>query len=337
MKRNLKKNFTKLLLCCTLTTLISSCSKDVEIITPTPEIKASNLSQINAANQEDPKIVVTFYIDDKYLDAGKLNLNPNGPTNFMVSGTFFFLGSESGNLKYRLVHVNAQNIETVISETKNQYFYYKPTANYAHYKLNGKIPAGITDGKVILKGEFEGVDYNMPAKYETTIGGKPYSEPNPFADRYKLERKSGHSVPPPIGSSFAWYPSSTVPMLSPGQSIYSANGQYRMVIQSYDGVLLLLRVSDGKVLWSNKQTGGAYLFFYPDGNLIMLNSSNQMVWSSDIYVPNSNYSTEQRMYLALQNDGNLVMEWNGESFTDVLGATGTGGGIVSDHFGSMKL
>ena len=144
-------------------------------------------------------------------------------------------------------------------------------------------------------------------------------------------------TPPAYNSSFAWYPNETVPIFTRGQKMYSNNGQYLLEFQQSDGNLVLSKVSSGQVLWSIQKTGGSYMKFHKDGNFLMYNGSNQYIWSSDIYSAGGDFTDGQKMYFILQDDGNLVFEWNGLTYTDVVGATGTGGGIVSSHFGSLKL
>lgn len=140
-----------------------------------------------------------------------------------------------------------------------------------------------------------------------------------------------YSVPP----ANAWFPSETTPVMRIGGKLLSNNGQYALNFQA-DGNLVLVRESNGAVLWSIQQQNGTYLMFHKDGNLLMHTNSGYN-WTSDIYVAGKDYQNTGRVYIVLQDDGNLVMEWNGGNFTDVIGATGTGGGIVSSHFGSMKL
>lgn len=293
--------------------------------------------------------------------SGTLRVTPGEATKFRIQ--FSVTRNNSGNFdsfKLEIVHTEGSS-QTVIKEVS---YLGHPWQN--SYFLDGifdvTLPADKQKGEIVLRITAYNGNQSSPStsnyKYTLNNGITPTDPPpptpnsyldNPYAReefigagtgaRYRTTRKPSREYPPSPQSPGVWYPDAKTPILSPGQSIYSQNGQYRMVIQSYDGVLLLLRVSDGQVLWSNKKTGGAYLFFYPDGNLVMFNSSNQMVWSSDIYILSNHMSSayNNRTYFVFQNDGNFVMNWNGGTYTDVVGATGTGGGVTSVHFGSMKL
>ncbi|NRF37627.1 hypothetical protein [Pedobacter foliorum] len=109
-----------------------------------------------------------------------------------------------------------------------------------------------------------------------------------------------------------------------------------MQFQLSDGNLVLSKVSTGQALWASNKSNGQGLYFQADGNLIISTASNQMIWTSDVYKVGGSYLTNQRLYLELQNDGNLVLKWNGGTYTDAIAAVGTGGGIVSNHFGKFK-
>lgn len=156
--------------------------------------------------------------------------------------------------------------------------------------------------------------------------------------RYKIVRRADYRN---LGNA-RYYPSETIPLLRPGQSLVSNGGQYSLDFQASDGNLVLTNRALKTVLWSIKQTGGTYLMFHKDGNLIMHTASGYN-WVSDIYVAGKDYQKTGQVYLLLQDDGNLVMEWDGGNYTDVVGSTGTGaingsgGGINSSHYGSLKF
>jgi len=125
-----------------------------------------------------------------------------------------------------------------------------------------------------------------------------------------------------------WYPSASVPMFTLNQAVYTANRQYYLHLQN-DGNLVLVKASNGQPLWATNKSGGSSVFFEPDGNLLVFNSTNNMIWASNVYFRGQDYSNSKDLRFVFQDDGNLVLQLRGS----VVTATGTGGGIVSSHFG----
>ena len=89
--------------------------------------------------------------------------------------------------------------------------------------------------------------------------------------------------------------------LGEGQTLTSANGRYRLVMQ-YDGNLVIY--CDRKyVNWDSRTHGIAIeggLRFQSDGNLVLYKYGKQAVWNSKTY-------RSEACRLVMQNDGNLVL------------------------------
>jgi len=88
-----------------------------------------------------------------------------------------------------------------------------------------------------------------------------------------------------------------------GESLISADGRFRLILQE-DSNLCLRKIENDEPIWCamTNGTGAQVVWMQTNGNLVMRNSANAVVWSSDSYVgPNGSY------YLAIQNDGNLVI------------------------------
>lgn len=86
----------------------------------------------------------------------------------------------------------------------------------------------------------------------------------------------------------------------PGQQLETANRNYRLILQS-DGNLVLYD-SMNRVLWSSGTFGlpVAYLAIQSDGNLVMYNANNQPLWNTVTF----GHGPSQ---LIMQADGNLVL------------------------------
>jgi hypothetical protein len=119
--------------------------------------------------------------------------------------------------------------------------------------------------------------------------------------------------------------------LNVNQSIQSANGNYRLVLQT-DGNLVLYTKSS-QALWSTKTNGkGATRFvIQSDGNLVLYTSANQSVWSSKT---NGKGGTK----LVIQDDGNLVLlNGSGTSVWSTNTGNGSGGGDSGSGAGGVKI
>lgn len=107
---------------------------------------------------------------------------------------------------------------------------------------------------------------------------------------------------------------STAFFLSVNEAIYSADGRFRLVLQS-DGNLVLYGPSGA--LWASNTNGSdaSVVFFQPDGNVVLYNSSGVGRWGT-------NSGTHFCANLTIQNDGNLTITAAGGS---VVWASNTGG------------
>ncbi len=85
-----------------------------------------------------------------------------------------------------------------------------------------------------------------------------------------------------------------------GQSLYTANRTYRLVLQT-DGNLVLYDQS-GKALWATGTNGipPGFLALQPDGNLVLYSQDGRPIW----YTKTAGYSGDS---LVIQQDGNLVL------------------------------
>lgn len=99
--------------------------------------------------------------------------------------------------------------------------------------------------------------------------------------------------------------------LYPGQGIYSDDGRYLLVMQG-DGNLVYYRTIDGGVRWASYTNGrGGYVApMQGDGNFVVYNSGWGAVW-------NSATQNHPGAYVAAQNDGNLVIYWNGQALWNI--------------------
>lgn len=94
--------------------------------------------------------------------------------------------------------------------------------------------------------------------------------------------------------------------LNTNQSLTSANGQYKLFLQSDGNVVL--RNASGTALWSTGTNGkgGTRLVMQSDGNLVIYTSSNAAVWATGT---NGKGATQ----LLLRDDGKLVLRTAGGS------------------------
>lgn len=92
--------------------------------------------------------------------------------------------------------------------------------------------------------------------------------------------------------------------LGPGQFLRSANGLYRMILQTDGNLVLTALAADGHrhPIWSSNTAGRASqkCIMQGDGNLVLYTAQNQPLWASDT-------AGNAGSRLAMQNDGNLVL------------------------------
>jgi len=151
---------------------------------------------------------------------------------------------------------------------------------------------------------------------------------------------------PDLVASTIIHTSSSVPILTSGQSLFSGDHTTQLVLQT-DGNLVLYQVSTGKALWATKtNTNQAkYLFFQGDGNLVLTKTTDlsTVVWASNIYADSGNEANAQYAIYVLQGDGNLVMMEDSKysyipkaGYYVSIGDTGSGNFTVSPHFAKIN-
>jgi len=117
----------------------------------------------------------------------------------------------------------------------------------------------------------------------------------------------------PILNGTAIYRSAS-PLLAIGQAIYSPNGKVELILQTDGNLVDYLINADGTKtsIWSSNTAGSSpkYLYFQPDGNLVLRNPSGAL-WSSQLYSTDAAFpnETSNQPFYYLQNDGNLVLYW----------------------------
>jgi hypothetical protein len=293
----------------------------------------------------------SFEIPSQHLLYGGLIYNVNGTARaFTATASFTQSGTTFNTIKVRLVLLE-NGVETILATAEKSAW---TSGTIWDINLSGTVPAGRTTGKVVLRcQEFQGSSANglQESTKAYQLIASNYTPPpaiyvpNPFGNiwlsdgvtpRYNIKRLPQYQTPPAPGSQNVWYPSVAGPVMTRGQEVYSPNGQFLLQFQASDGNLVLSKVSTGQALWASNKSNGQGLYFQADGNLIISTAAGQMIWTSDVYKVGGSYVVLPRLYLELQNDGNLVLKWNGGTFTDAIAAAGTGGGIVSSHYGQFK-
>ncbi|AOJ88269.1 peptidase S53 [Burkholderia sp. MSMB0856] len=105
--------------------------------------------------------------------------------------------------------------------------------------------------------------------------------------------------------------------LKPGQTVYSASQNHRLVMQN-DGNLVLYNVS-GAAIWNSGTFGnaGAYAVFQTDGNFVVYSAGGRALWFS------ATNGGSYGQYLAVQDDGNMVIyAWSIPVFATATSAAG---------------
>jgi hypothetical protein len=102
-----------------------------------------------------------------------------------------------------------------------------------------------------------------------------------------------------------------------GQNMTSEDGRFNLTIDDAGHLVLFpLPFEPGNYLWTKNVSDDSWLLgMQDDGNLVLWNSANAVVWQSHT-------DGNQGAYLALQNDGNLVI-YDANNFP--IWETGTGG------------
>ncbi|MEA2599825.1 MAG: hypothetical protein QOF89_817 [Acidobacteriota bacterium] len=92
--------------------------------------------------------------------------------------------------------------------------------------------------------------------------------------------------------------------LYPGQSLYSCDGRFHLVLQQSDGNLVLYQ--GGTPLWGSGTNGrpSAVAIMQSDGNFVIYDSTGTAIWASGT-------QNHPGAHLAVQNDGNVVIYSSG--------------------------
>lgn len=283
-------------------------------------------------------------LDIRYFNSSPgvaFNTNPNTPTNLSFDFTIEANDSTlNSKFKVQVIYYPLTGQPEVIADNGVATFRGRQATGYTwDSKITATLAAGKTTGRIGLR-LITGTSPNESTtnsinNFHLIPFVDPNSIPNPF-DRSKDNKIVGvpHFSPPALGTPNVFFPSGT-PVLTSGQAIYSPNGQYFFILQT-DGSLVLYNIN-WQILWSadSYQKGGKYLFFAPDGNLVLAKNADAsgVVWAANIYSSTAaSNPNPRRMFYMLQDDGNLVFYWDGGTYTERLGDTGTSGGKKSSHY-----
>lgn len=95
--------------------------------------------------------------------------------------------------------------------------------------------------------------------------------------------------------------------ITPGNSIYSSNGSYRLILQGGDGNLVLYRNADTVAVWSAYTYGGVNAKMQEDRNFVVYSNGGNLpeyaLWSSNTY----KNVWDTQTYLEVRNDGSLYL------------------------------
>ncbi|MGY0039749.1 hypothetical protein [Pedobacter sp. NJ-S-72] len=291
--------------------------------------------------------VSSFAINAKYLQNGSVYVNPATGQNIhwgveLIRTTLQDLSYEDGtctitlvmntNLGYRDISVpkkltesdwkssgdNVSRGTTVINQTS-----LIPALN-AYGRLYLKINRYNKDNKV-WEDVYSGFSYPI-----TTVVTVALPE---SMKKFVLINDVLPAMP-----STKFYPSSTVPILTVGQNVYSPNRQYYLTLQT-DGNLVLYR-ADGLAVWYSNTNNTSpvpaqSLFFQTDGNLVLyvgFGDNPNSTWSSKRYATNGE-TLGDNAYYALEDNGNLVLYFTypglspGVTMAYVLAYSGSNGHV----------
>lgn len=103
--------------------------------------------------------------------------------------------------------------------------------------------------------------------------------------------------------------------LPTGQELRSANGTYRLIMQS--DCNLVMYAGTTPVWWSGTygQGTGCHADMQTDGNFVIYDAAHNQKWSTSTYGYGSASITGSLTWLSLQNDGNLVLYKYMHSYT----------------------
>lgn len=202
--------------------------------------------------------------------------------------------------------------------------------------LTGELPANRKGGQILIRYTYT---LNNSGGQKVTKYTSSYPVPTDAtrADPFYSLGITRISWSPLSAVEPVWYPSDDTPMLTSGQDAYSSTGDYVLTLQT-DGNLVIYRTSNWEALWSSKSNGkgGRYLYFQGDGNLVLYKNANftGVVWSSGKQVSGDPITIKNYTRFLFQSDGNLVMQFDGGTYIDIIGETQTYN-RTSSHFGTL--
>ncbi|MFG2038773.1 S8 family serine peptidase [Dactylosporangium sp. NPDC048998] len=123
-----------------------------------------------------------------------------------------------------------------------------------------------------------------------------------------------HGAPPPLQAAGS-HQLDNGKALVLGGKITSPNGVYTLVLQDFDGNLVLYK-NGTKALWAFGMRQDSWFVNQPDGNMVAYKSEGGVAWASNTYGKGAGT-------LVLQDDGNLVLYRNSDH--GVIWATNTFG------------
>jgi len=94
------------------------------------------------------------------------------------------------------------------------------------------------------------------------------------------------------------------------ETLLSNNGIWKLTLQQNDGNLVLTDTRNNSVVWATNKLSSAGPFkmrMQGDGNLVIYDRNNGVVWSSGSVVPGGYGNTIQPFRFVVQEDGNLVI------------------------------
>ncbi len=330
-----------------------------------------------ALNSSAQVILTSFQIRPDYVTNNLVNVsNINAPTAFKFAyqlhrGVLSTGGFRSGICNISVLYTEAQSGDSSIGSDPSTIVLYSKNVTSSDYNnesatfidMDASLPANKSGGKILLRyvyldesNQVTIVNYST-TRYGINVVITPTEILYPFPSNYSARQFNYTS-----SNNAATYTSIQMnnqsPILQSGQSLYSPNNLYRLYLQTDGNLVLYKKNGDGSEtgIW-NTQTNGrpaGNLYFQTDGNLVIYGVNNSPsnpapgIWASNINNTSgssagyNDVAVNSRPYLALQNDGNLVIYWpayRNDTRTKVnviFAATDTAGGATSTHSGNLN-
>ncbi|MFD2325518.1 hypothetical protein [Mucilaginibacter galii] len=198
-------------------------------------------------------------------------------------------------------------------------------------------------------------------------------QPLKFPDYYRTSNYRFNTVREPLPSGTRIEMNDNLPVLSPGQSIYSPNQTYRLTLQTAGNIVLYRKNSDGSetAIWANnsvyRYNTVASVILQSEGNLVAYKGTTRNStpdWSTQVYdLGGSTFRYSNNQYLPndyaypffyLQDNGQLIEFWpskwknptvhqvagtptihNNFEVYIIIACSDTPYGAVSSHFGNL--